>query len=44
MWQDSGWMRQQAHNLAVLAGSATWGPYAMQQSAAFELRLTAPQR
>ena len=42
MWQDCGWMRQQAHNLAVLAGSTAWGPYAMQQSAALELRLTAP--
>ena len=43
MWQDCGWMRQQAHNLAVLAGSTTWGPYAMQQSAALELRLAAPR-
>jgi diacylglycerol kinase (ATP) len=43
MWQDCGWLRQQAHNLAVLAGSAAWGPHAMRQSAALRLRLESPR-
>jgi len=42
MWQDCGWLRQQAHNLAVLAGSTAWGPYAMRQSAALRLRMASP--
>jgi diacylglycerol kinase (ATP) len=43
MWQDCGWLRQQAHNLAVLAGSTAWGPHAMRQSAALRLRMESPR-
>jgi diacylglycerol kinase (ATP) len=42
MWQDCGWLRQLAHNVAVLAGSTKFGARAMQQSARVDLRVETP--
>lgn len=43
MWQDCGWLRQLAHNVAVLAGSTAFGPRAMQQSSRVDLRIETPR-
>jgi diacylglycerol kinase (ATP) len=42
MWQSCGWLRQLAHNVAVLVGSTACGPRAMQQSSCVDLRIQTP--